>query len=115
MKFLTIILATTVLFLSLKPGIDVLSLQKDTSQSCCSKCISVVDTNPSHNEKQKKSNDEKSCNPFQICSSCVLISLTGSSVDNLQNPKISTIQIFSYQSFFSTQFISDFWQPPKIA
>ena len=113
MKFLTLILASTILFLAVKPGIDLLSLQADTEQTCCSgECKPIADNEKSP-DQQKDDCSGKSCNPFQVCSSCVLHFLTNPFLD-LSIPEISTKQNFTYQSAFTSQFAPDFWQPPKI-
>ncbi|MBK8243644.1 MAG: hypothetical protein IPK88_09475 [Saprospiraceae bacterium] len=116
MKFLTLILATTILFLTVKPSIDAFSLQTDTEQSCCGgQCKPIADKEKSSDQqKQKDDCSGKSCNPFQVCGSCVLHCLTNPFVDLLK-PEISTKQNFTYQSAFTSQFAPDFWQPPKIA
>lgn len=116
MKFLTLILASTILFLAVKPGIDLLSLQADTELTCCGgECKPIAD-NEKLPDQQKKKDDcsGKSCNPFQVCGSCVLHFLTNRFLD-LSKPEISIKQNFTFQSAFTSQFASDFWQPPKIA
>lgn len=115
MKFLTLILASTILFLAVKPGIDLFSLQTDTEQGCCGGHCKPVADNEKSSDQQKQKNDcnGKSCNPFQSCSMCVLHCLTKPSIE-LSKPEISTKQNFTYQSAFTSQFAPDFWQPPKI-
>ncbi|MCZ2249308.1 MAG: hypothetical protein LC111_11180 [Bacteroidia bacterium] len=109
---MTIILATTILFLAIKPGIDTLSLQTDTEQSCCGgQCTS--DNDNSQDENQENDCNGKSCNPFQVCGSCVLACLT-LPFEYLPKQTVSTKETFAYQSAFASQFASDFWQPPKI-
>ena len=115
MKLLTLILASTILFLVVKPGIDMLSLQTDTEQGCCSgQCKPIADyENSPDQQKQKDDCSGKSCNPFQVCSMCVLHFQTVSSL-SLSPPELSALH-YSYRSAFTSQFASDFWQPPKIA
>ena len=115
MKFLTLILATTILFLAVKPGIDLISLQTDTEQGCCGEqCKPIADTEKSSDQqKQKDDCNGNSCNPFQVCSSCVLLCSPNPFVD-LSKPEFSTKQNFTYQSAFTSQYAPDFWQPPKI-
>lgn len=110
MKFLAYILATYILFLAIKPGIEAISLQTGTEQGCCGGECSPV---KSSDHNQKKENSEKSCNPFQVCSSCLLQVASVPFFKILPKPEISTKQYFSYKSVFSSQFSSDFWQPPK--
>ncbi|MEX2350305.1 MAG: hypothetical protein WD554_05445 [Flavobacteriaceae bacterium] len=115
MKFLTLILASTILFLAVNPGIDLISLQTDTEQSCCGgQCTPISDNNKSQDQNQDNDCNGKSCNPFQVCGSCVLLCITAP-FDYLPKPTISTKHGFSYQSAFTSQFAPDFWQPPKIA
>ena len=116
MKFLTLILATFILFLAVKPGIEMLSLQTDTEQTCCSgQCTPISDNDNSQDQDQKQKNDcdGQPCNPFQVCGSCVLVCLN-IPFDYLLKPQIFSKEGFSYQSAFVSQFASDFWQPPKI-
>lgn len=111
MNFFKYILITYILFLTIKPGIEAISLQVRTEQGCCSRhCIPIQ----SNNHNQKKDNDEKSCNPFQVCSSsCFLHVASIPFFEIVSKPDISTQQYFFYQTVFSSQFASDFWQPPK--
>ncbi len=115
MKFLILILASTILFLAVKPGIDLTSLQTDTEQTCCSgECKPITDNEKLPDQQNKKDDcSGKSCNPFQVCSSCVLHFLTNPFLD-FSKPEISTKQSFTYQSVFTSQFAPDFWQPPKM-
>lgn len=114
MKFLTLILATTILFLAVKPGIDTISLQADTEQSCCGgQCTPISDNDNSQDENKENDCNGKSCNPFQVCGSCVLACLT-IPFEYLPKPTVSTKKTFTYQSAFASQFAPDFWQPPKI-
>ncbi len=118
MKFLILILATIILFLAVKQGIDMISLQTDTEQTCCGgQCKPIPQLRDEKSPDQQKQQDDcsgKSCNPFQVCSSCVLHFLTNPFLD-LSKPEISTKQNFTYQSAFTSQFAPDFWQPPKIS
>ena len=114
MKLLTLILASTILFLAVKPGIDLLSLQIDTEQSCCGGQYKPIADNEksSNQQKQKDDSSRKSCNPFQVCSMFVLHFQTVSSL-SLSASEFSDLH-YSFQSAFTSQFASDFWQPPKI-
>ncbi|WP_445713531.1 hypothetical protein [Flavobacterium sp.] len=112
MKILTYILAITVMFLSVKPGIDAIPFSSETQQTCCSssKCSPISDNQNSDNQNDQE--DNRMCNPFQACGSCLLISVSAPFYPTLQTD-ISTEQFFGYQSFIASQFISDFWQPPQ--
>lgn len=113
MKILTYILAFTVLFLSVKPGIDSISFSSDTQHSCCSndKCSPIAEKKNSDNQNNDK--ESNSCNPFQMCSNCVLVCIE---IPFQYFKKIETPSkhIFEYHSDMTSQFIGDFWQPPKI-
>ena len=116
MKFLTLILATIILFLTVKPGVDTLSLQSKISSNCCvDECSSLNIIKKSH-EKQKQSKEQKGkiCNPFQNCSTCVLSILPSTVTIQASKHNITTLQNFNYQTTFNPQFKPDFWQPPKI-
>lgn len=112
MKVLTYILALTVIFLSVEPGIDAIPFSSDNQKTCCSssKCSPISDKQNSDNNSDKEENGM--CNPFQACGSCSLLCLT-MPFQSLLNPEISTEQFFEYKSFIPSQFITDFWQPPK--
>lgn len=113
MKFLSLLLATTILFLAVKPGIDLISLQSNTEKTCCGdQCKPIADSEKSSNQqKQKDDCSGKSCNPFQGCSSSVLHCLNP--FIGLSKPEISNLH-YSFQASFTSQFVPDFWQPPKI-
>jgi hypothetical protein len=115
MKFLTLILTTIILFLAVKPGIDLIALQSGTEQSCCAgNCEPTVDNKKSSDQEHPENDcSGKSCNPFQSCCMSVLYCLTKTTIE-LSKPEIVVIQNFSYQSGFTSQFASNFWQPPEI-
>ncbi|TDE30470.1 hypothetical protein E0I61_05595 [Flavobacterium ranwuense] len=115
MKLSTLILSTIILFLAIKPGIDLISLQNNNEQTCCDgQSKSIADNEKSSSQqKQKDDRSGKSCNPFQVCSSCVLQCFKNQ-LTEISKPEISTNQNFTYQSVFTSQFAPDFWQPPKI-
>jgi hypothetical protein len=114
MKFLIFILATFILFLAVKPGMDFLSLQTDTEQTCCDgQCSPTSDNDNSKKQNQDNDCDGKACNPFQVCSSCILVCLN-IPLDCIPKPITFSDKGFTYQSVFTSQFSPDFWQPPKI-
>lgn len=112
MNLFTYILAFTVIFLSAKPAVDAIPFLSEIQQTCCSssKCNPISDNQNSDKESDKKENGM--CNPFQACGSCLLICVTTPSYLQAQ-PNFSTEEFFGYQSFMLSQFIFDFWQPPK--
>jgi len=114
MKFLAFILATVILFLAFKPGIDTLSLQTDTEQACCGgQCTPDAADDTPKDQNQDSGCDGKSCNPFQVCGSCVLV-FSNLPFEYLSKPTGVTEKDFTYQSIFTSPFASDFWQPPEI-
>lgn len=111
MKFVALILTMIVIFLSFKPGIDLVLMQNWAKQTCCAEvCAS---TNQSSQEEENKECEGNSCNPFQVCGSC---SLFCQSVAFEKSPtiQISTKRQFLYSFTFSSLFIADFWQPPRL-
>ena len=114
MKFLTIILTFTILFFSVKPAIELISFQTDSEQGCCAdQCPPVK--NKSNTAKFPQQNDGCSgisCTPFEVCSNCML------QCDAIPYILISKPEFldlpFSYKTLYSSQFIADFWQPPKM-
>jgi len=116
MKFFTLVLTTVILFLAAKPGIDLISIQNETEQSCCAgNCKRAAENENSPNkENQKEDSNGNTCNPFQSCCTWVFNSQTKPAEEKL-NPEISSKQNSRYQSAFTSQFAPDFWQPPKIA
>ncbi|CDF79077.1 conserved hypothetical protein [Formosa agariphila KMM 3901] len=100
-----------VLSLSVKSGSDTVLLSTNIEKPCCSlKSAPVSETQNSEHKDDNTSND--SCNPFQACCSCLLVSFHFPFTIQ-PNIDISTEQYFGYQSFLASQFISDFWQPPQ--
>lgn len=116
MKNIVFIMSLTILFLSIKPGIDVFSLKSNISNNCCVDECSPLNNNKKSNSKQKQSEEHKSktCNPFQNCSTCVLTILPNTITILASKNIITTLQNFNYQTTFNPQFNPDFWQPPKI-
>lgn len=112
MKILTYLITLTVIILSLKPAIDAIPFLSEKQQTFCSSaaCKPIFDNQDSDKESDKEENGM--CNPFQACGSCLLICVTTPFVLTPQS-NFSTEEFFGYQSFFTSQLISDFWQPPK--
>lgn len=116
MKHIITILSFTILFLTVKPGLDVILLQYGISEQCCNSECSSTKINKKSGEKEKQNSKEqkgKSCNPFQNCSNCVLY-IASNIFYKFSKTKIITSQNFSYKTKFNSQFKPDFWQPPKI-
>lgn len=115
MKFLTLILATLILLLAVKPGVDTLLLQAGAEQTCCGgQCTPTSDNDNSKDQSKNKDCGGKSCNPIQACSICVLICSNLPSFDFKIKYPVLTEKLSTYKSAIPSQFTSDFWQPPKI-
>jgi hypothetical protein len=112
MKLLTYILTLIVIFLSVKPAIDAIPSSSEASQTCCSnsKCSPISENQNSNNQNEQE--DNRMCNPFQACGCCLLLCVSTPFFPTLQG-NFSMKESFGYQSFIPSQFISDFWQPPK--
>lgn len=113
MKIKTLILATYILLLTLQPMFSVFTIvSNNETEACCSNSLIKKDQSGKKNNKSEK---QKQCNPFKVCSSCVIYLFTSQPFFALSKTEISTKQNFIYQSVFTGQFEPYFWQPPKIA
>ena len=85
MKFTALILAVFVSFLALKPGVDlVCSILINQEVICCiTTCTPFSDKDINKNQEQDNDCGGKLCNPFQTCSSCVLLVNSITSIDIL--------------------------------
>ncbi len=114
MKFSILILATFVLFLAIKPGVDLFSSKKAIYKTCCGdSCVPSSDSENSNTQNRDNDCNGEPCNPFQVCSTCTLASI------NFPLYIFVNFSTFSKNEFNSTtlitkQFNPDFWQPPKI-
>lgn len=116
MKFLTLLLAAFILLLAIKPGIDTFSLLNNSEQTCCGgQC--TPDSEKEQDASQDPANDNdcdgNQCNPFQVCSSCVLVCLA-MPLDFIPKPTVFAPKGSANHAAFISQFASDFWQPPRI-
>lgn len=110
MKFSGFILAIFILFLAVKPGVETLLLQSGSQTTCCAeKCA------PDAADAGTQNNDfgGDTCNPFQVCSACVLV-CPQLQLFAIAAPTRLSAAGFSYLSVFHSQFAADVWQPPKI-
>lgn len=114
MKSLTILLTFTILFLSVKSGVNGISLQANVDTTCCgSLCTPLAENDSLENHEQKGDCKGNSCNPFQACCSCFLFYITTPTFTIHKKTYITTKQFFNYKSLIISQYASDFWQPPK--
>ena len=104
MKFLTLLLATTILYLAIMPGVNLILLQTNTEQGCCNETCNEESNNEKTIDQQKKRNDcnGKSCNPFQSCCTSVLYCKTNPPIEILK-PEIS---IFTEVFVFHWAFVN---------
>jgi len=113
MRIFTLLMATFILSLALKPGMDLLSLQGDEILECCAGECCPASENSNENKTEKEDCSGKSCNPFQVCGCCTFVCLANH-FNLLHKTFESEKQVFSLQKTFPTLYTSDFWQPPKI-
>ena len=115
MRIAAIILAVFISFLAVKPGVDMLcSVLIDMEIACCdTACTPISDKDTTKSPDRDNDCNGQSCNPFQVCNSCVLLVSKVTSIDQLFNPKPSSESSFTYQVSITSSYISDFWQPPK--
>lgn len=108
MRFITLIFATFILYLSCMPCPD--------NQSCGSTAGQSISS--THNEAGHQHEEEGDlCTPFCVCSCCgniaVVISIPHFVID--PKPALHPVSpISTYQSIFISSYSFSFWQPPKI-
>ncbi len=107
------IFLTTVLFLALKPAIDYVVDIGCHEVSCC-----VDECNPflaGENSSDNDSNDcdGNSCNPFQACGTS-FVTTTNVADFTFHVNKMLSLKKFNYEVNYASQFLPEFWQPPKI-
>jgi hypothetical protein len=112
MKIFTFALALTILFLTVKPCMDIIYQNKNTEQGCFEGVCSLENQ---ENKKENKKEDcsDKNCNPFQICGAFVVHNFSNP-LEGFVHSEIIVEHLFHYNSTFTSQFKPDFWQPPKI-
>jgi len=114
MKPLMFILAIYALFLAVKPEVDVISFQVGSEQTCCGQtCTPRAECDASQEDNCDTNCEGKSCNPFQVCSTCVLDEISTSDYEIPKAVVFSTNTV-NFSSTITSQFAPDFWQPPKI-
>ena len=115
MRIISIILTVTVLFLSFKPCIDYVVFDHGEEITCCTdSCEPTSDNGNSNSESEKGDCTGNSCNPFQSCGVNSVMTVIAFDTENHINELISE-QNFNYQFNIHSQFLSDFWQPPRFA
>lgn len=109
MKLMSIVWATVVLVLALKPSVELFSAKAQDGFSCCSSvCESTEEPAPSHDDGC----EDKLCNPFQVCGACFFVASTSEAKLPVP-PSPLAEHHFDYRADFSQLISADFWQPPK--
>lgn len=116
MKITAITLAILISFLAIKPGVEVAySMVTNVEIHCCEgKCHSLSDKAMTQKQEQEKDCDGENCNPFQVCSLCVLMVKKVIPFDGLLKLTVPSKAGFTYQSSFTSPHISDIWHPPEV-
>lgn len=114
MKHLSIILAMFILFLALKPGLDVLVPSMGADACCCSTTSTKCPSNTKDSDMpSKKEGAEKMCNPFQVCHTCVLFCSSMQS-NWMQFPPLECFSVFrTSNSIVYATFLAEAWHPPQ--
>lgn len=115
MKITAAILSIFISFLALKPGVDaVCSLLIDLQGTCCDTvCTPLSDKDSTNDQEPINDCSDGTCNPFQVCNSSVLLINQVVAIDNASKPASFLKASFTYRSAVTSQYISDFWQPPR--
>ena len=113
MRWSTLIYALFTFFLAIEPGLNALEHIGPKQQLCCNaSCKDIPRAQDASESSAPVDACDDTCNPFEVCQSCVLDCLTtGFALSNLGN-EVSTHQAISNQSFVSAGY-TEFWQPPK--
>ena len=91
--------------------------KQERKVDCCGKCSSHNEDNTGNKDKSSsdKNTATDNCNPFESCNACI-----GYAV-NLSPVSISIFPLFyadkplgTVQQKLSSDFSSDFWQPPRL-
>lgn len=114
MKVMASILTLTVLFLALKPAVDYISGFGCHGVSCCVDECKPFLAGDSNGQNDSNDCDGSACNPFLACGSSFVYSLDQSDLRTSSTVVFRT-EKFMYQERFASQFLPEFWQPPKIA
>ncbi len=113
MRLCTYILATFFLFLSVQPGVDAFSMEINELDTCCTVQCNISSTGQNEDNLPKEGCEDRSCNPFKVCSSTVLF-CTKQSVEEVFCICFRAKKVFVNATALIAQFEFEFWQPPKI-
>ena len=112
MKFAAFLLALTVMFLALKPGLQLATACDSEIECCTDSCEPFNLVQKQNADSDQKSCNGNSCNPFQSCSASFVLNDLETLSTN-EKPQIPTKSIFAYQFNHISLFSSEFWQPPQ--
>ena len=112
MKFLSLLFASAILLLAIKPGVDFIAFSEMETDSCGITC--GTETNQSNAESDAHNDcSEEICNPFHSCCNNVLYHKSNNVFIQFSELIISKKLVFFYNSIFKSEFENSFWQPPK--
>ena len=109
-----------IFFLATAPGVKAMyaGLSKQEQKvDCCNKCSSHKEDGSYQKQKgsSEKNTSSDNCNPLEACNGCIGYTVKVSPVS------ISILPVFYadkplgiMQDKFSSNFSSDFWQPPRL-
>lgn len=117
MKITALFLAIFVSFLTLKPSLDVIvSHFTSTTQSCKNtECLPFANADNSEQEGQDRGCSGKTCNPFHLCTSGIVLVNDVLTFEDVKHYFLSKKERFNYQYSTSAAYTSDFWHPPKMS
>jgi hypothetical protein len=116
MKIFAFIFSFYLLFLAIEPGLKAMSKSESQQSGCCNdkSCEPIEKKLPAKQSEKKEGTDNKVCNPFQFCKSCI-----GFNAD-IKLVAFTLVILFAKPQADNKvkvppQITLDFWQPPKIA
>jgi len=116
MKVTAVLLAIFVSFLTLKPSLDVIVSHFTSSEQSCknTECLPFANADSSDEEGQGKGCEGKTCNPFHLCTSGIVLVNEVFNFEDVQQYFHSAKELFNYQSSITSSYTSEFWHPPKM-
>lgn len=121
MKFIAYTMFLYILFLAIAPGAKAMYAglsQQEQQADCCNKCGSPKEGGSPQKEKKpsNKNTATDNCNPLETCKACsgytVNVSPTGVTMLPVL---IADKPLGTAQDKLFSNFVSDFWQPPRLS
>jgi hypothetical protein len=112
MKTMAHILLVTVLFLAFKPAVDYVIESGCHKVACCVDECNPFQTSDS-GQNDPNDCDGNACNPFQVCGNSFVYTSDQSGL-NTEPKVVFATKKFMYRVSYASQFLPEFWQPPKI-